>query len=231
MADQIQSRAISIDQPIMIDVISDVMCPWCYIGKRRLERALSDVGDLPVIVRWHPFQLDATLPKSGKDRQLYLAEKFGGEAAAAEVYRQIAEAGSEEGIPFAFERIDVSPNTLDAHRLIRWAAVEDCQDAVVEGLFKAYFLDGRHIGDDDTLIDIAETTGLDGEVVRQLLPTDSERQLIEKEIAAAQEMGVTGVPAMLIDQKYAVMGAQQPDTILKAIERAVQDRVQQKREE
>lgn len=227
MTDQIHSNAISLDQPITIDVISDLICPWCYIGKRRLERALDDVGDLPVIVRWHPFQLEPSLPKSGQDRQLYLSDKFGSEAEASKVYRQIAEAGSEEGIPFAFERIEVTPNTLDAHRLVRWAAVEDCQDAVVEGLFQAYFIDGRHIGDDDTLIDIAETTGLDGEVVRQLLPTDSERQLIEKEIATAHEMGVTGVPAMLIDQKYAVMGAQQPDTILKAIERAVQDRLKQ----
>ena len=215
---------VPLENPIVVDIVSDVMCPWCYIGKRRFERALEELGDLPLFVRWRPFQLDATLPKEGKDRAQYLSDKFGGDAQAAEIYSRIAAAGEEEGIPFAFERIEVSPNTIDAHRVIRWAAVEHCQDDVVEQLFQAYFLDGRNIGDHETLVDIADSAGLRGEIVRELLPTDSERESVEQEIASAQEIGVTGVPTFIIDERYAVVGAQSTETILKAIHQAVEDR-------
>ena len=129
--------------PITVDVVSDVMCPWCYIGKRRLEAALRAVPQLDILVRWHPFQLDATLPKTGKDRQQYLSDKFGGMDRANSFYSQIRAAGQEEGIDFAFDAITLSPNTLDCHRLILWSRDDDLQDEVVERLFKAYFLDGR----------------------------------------------------------------------------------------
>lgn len=205
---------------IQIDIVSDVMCPWCFVGKRRLEKALEIVGtDVDVHVNWRPYQLDATLPKEGKDRATYLAEKFGGAERARTLYRNIEEAGEKDGIPFSFDAITVSPNTLDAHRLIRWSqnAGADVQDRVVERLFELYFIEGKNIGDHAVLIDAAKECGMDAAVVSSLLATDSDKEEVSREIAVAQSMGVTGVPCFIIGQKYAVMGAQDPQTLAEAI--------------
>lgn len=195
--------------PLQIDVVSDVMCPWCYIGKRRLETAIADT-ELALDIRWRPFQLDPTLPPGGKDRKIYLAEKFGSIERAGELYENIRQAGEEENIPFAFNRIEVSPNTLDAHRLIRWAGGVDAttQDRAVEALFDAYFIDGRDIGDHGTLVGIASEAGMDGDLVAELLPGDADRELVASDIAQAQAMGVTGVPTFIVANKYALVGAQ-----------------------
>lgn len=215
---------------LTIDVVSDVMCPWCYIGKRRLEAALEEVGsEMDVEVRWRPYQLDATLPKQGKDRQQYLADKFGGAEGAVQAYAGIRAAGAEEGIPFAFDKIPVSPNTLDAHRLIRWAGSlgPTAQHQLVDVLFKAYFEDGKNIGDDAVLIEAAEQVGLEAPVVERLLSGDADRDTVNAEIDQARQMGVTGVPCFIIDMQYAVVGAQSAEALADAMRKVAQEKSKQ----
>jgi len=215
---------------LTIDVVSDVMCPWCYIGKRRLEAALDEVrSEMDVEVRWRPYQLDPTLPKVGKDRQQYLEDKFGGAAGAEQAYAAIRAAGVDEKIPFAFDKIEVSANTLDAHRLIRWAGSLGLttQQQVVDLLFKAYFEDGKNIGDDAVLKDIAEQAGLEMPVVERLLAGDADRDTVTAEIDQARQMGVTGVPCFIIDMQYAVVGAQSGEALADAMRKVVQEKAKQ----
>jgi len=211
-------------EPLKIDVVSDVMCPWCFIGKRRLEQALEAAHDVPVKVEWHPFQLDPTLPAGGKPRRQYLEEKFGSDARISEIYGRIAAAGADESIPFAFDRIEVSPNTLDAHRLIRWAGIEGLQDAVVERLFALYFLEGGNLADHAVLTAAAADAGMDGEMVARLLASDADLAETEAEVVHAQAIGVTGVPCFILDGKYAVSGAQPADVLEGAIRQVATER-------
>jgi predicted DsbA family dithiol-disulfide isomerase len=213
---------MSTTEPFQIDIISDVVCPWCFIGKRRLEKALAE-SPVPLSIRWRPFQLDPTIPPEGKDRRAYLVGKFGSDDRIKQIYDRIAAAGAEEGIPFAFERIKVSPNTVDAHRLIRWADEGDQQDRLVDALFRAYFLEGRDIGDHAVLTDTAAAVGMDREEVARRLATDEDRTAVQLEIASAQQMGVTGVPTFIMLGRYALVGAQPAEEILRAIE-AVSER-------
>ena len=215
---------------LTIDVVSDVMCPWCYIGKRRLEAALDEVGgEMDVEIRWRPYQLDSTLPKEGKDRQQYLEDKFGGAEGADKAYANVRAAGAEEDIPFAFDKIEVSANTLDAHRLIRWAGSLGlaAQNQMVDLLFKAYFEDGKNIGDDAVLIEAAEKVGLEKPVVERLLAGDADRDTVSSEIEQAQQMGVTGVPCFIIDMKYAVVGAQPAGALVEAMRKIAAEKARQ----
>lgn len=212
------------DSPISIDIVSDVMCPWCYIGKRRLEAALKQVPDIKVEVRWHPFQLDSTLPKEGKDRQAYLNDKFGGPERASEIYARIKEVGLEEGIEFAFDKITRSPNTLDSHRLILWSRADELQDEVVERLFKAYFLDGEDLTKSETLVRISDEAGMQSDLVEQLYETDSDLEKTKAHIARAQELGVTGVPCFIIDGRFVIAGAEKAETLAAAIRHADETR-------
>ncbi|MCY1707464.1 DsbA family oxidoreductase [Pannonibacter sp. SL95] len=207
-------------KPLVIDVISDVMCPWCYIGKKRLEKAIKSVPDIQVDVRWHPYQLDSTLPPEGKDRATYLNEKFGGAERAEAAYERVRQAGREEGIPFAFEKIEVSPNTLDAHRLILWSRSDDLQDDVVERLFRAYFVEGRNLAKSETLVQISAEAGMQSDLVEQLFETDSDLAKLKRQIDQASEMGVTGVPFFIIDGRFALAGAEDPATIAAALQHA-----------
>ncbi|QFT32170.1 DsbA family oxidoreductase [Roseibium porphyridii] len=210
--------------PLTVDVVSDVMCPWCYIGKRRLEAAIRSVPDLDVLVRWHPFQLDATLPKTGKDRQKYLSDKFGGLDQANAFYSQIKAAGLEEGIDFAFDAIKLSPNTLDCHRLILWSRADDLQDEVVERLFKAYFLDGEDLTKSETLVRISDEAGMESDLVEQLFETDSDLDKTIAQIGKAQESGITGVPCFIIDGRFVLAGAEKAETIAAALKHAEETR-------
>jgi len=197
---------------ITIDVVSDVMCPWCYIGKRRLDRAQVMAPDVETVVRWRPFQLDATIPPEGMDRQEYLDNKFGREQ-AAENYKRIAETGEIEGIVFAFDRIEKSPNTINAHRLIRWAEVGTQQDTVVERLFELYFTEGEDIGQDSVLLDAAREARMDVDLVEEVLATDRDIEEVKKEIAMAHDLGVQGVPTYVFNQEHMVVGAQRAEVL------------------
>ena len=210
--------------PIEIDVISDVMCPWCYIGKRRLEKALAMLPGIEVDVRWRPFQLDHTIPEAGMDRQAYLRNKFGSDAEAAQIYEPVRAAGRAENIPFEFEKIEISPNTLNAHRVIRWAMAEGVQDEVVERLFQLYFIEGANLTDKQVLAEAAVEAGIDRAVVEHLLAGDADKIETQNEIARIQQMGVTGVPAFIIGNRYAVMGAREPEIIAQAIQEVARER-------
>jgi predicted DsbA family dithiol-disulfide isomerase len=201
---------------VRVTVVSDTMCPWCYIGKRRLEKALALVPDVPVAVSWRPFQLDTTIPPDGMDRQTYLTRKFGA-AGAERVYARIEEAGRQEGIPFAFDRIARSPNTIDSHRLLHWAEVADVQDAVAERLFALFFTKGADIGNRDVLAQAAADCGMDGRAVRARLDTDDAKSLIYRQIADVQEIGIDGVPCFVFNGSTYLPGAQPPDVIARAI--------------
>ncbi|MEM1431908.1 MAG: DsbA family oxidoreductase [Pseudomonadota bacterium] len=203
---------------IKLDILSDPICPWCYIGKSRLDAALADRPGAPFAIEYHPFQLNPDMPPGGMDRRTYLETKFGGKAQAAEVYGRIDEAARESGIEIDFAAITRTPNTLDAHRLIHWAGLEGRQLPVVSALFTAYFHDGRDIGDRDTLADIADGAGLDAAMIRRLLAGDADRDDIVARDANARERGVTGVPTHIIASQHVVPGAQPTELWLKLID-------------
>lgn len=206
-------------ETVSVDVVSDVVCPWCFIGQKRLDKAIGEVGDIDVEVRWRPFQLDPTIPPEGKDRKRYMIDKFGSEERIRQIHARVEALGAAEGINFAFDAIKVAANTLDAHRLIRWAgaAGNDVQNRLVRRLFQLNFEEGQNIGDHVVLIEAAREAGMDAAVVATLLPTDADLAAVQNEIATAQRMGVTGVPCFLLEGKYAVMGAQETDVLAGAI--------------
>ncbi len=210
---------------IEIDVVSDVVCPWCFVGKRRLEAALALLPDVDVGVHWRPYQLDNTIPPGGISRHEYLSRKFGPEK-AADMYARLNGVGAEVGIPFAFDKIERSPNTLNAHRVIRWAgeAGAQTQESVKERLLTLYFMEGADVGDPDVLAGAAQACGMDGAAVKQRLASDEDMDAVRADIEAAQRMGVNGVPFFIIDGKYGVSGAQAPETLVEAIRHALNER-------
>ena len=206
-------------EAIMIDVVSDVVCPWCYLGKKRLDQAIEAVkDDLAVAVTFRPYQLNPDMPAEGVDHKKHLAEKLGGEEAVTRAHEMLAGLGREAGIDFDFPAVKISPNTLDAHRLLRWAMIEgpEVQNRAAVALFKAYFEDGRNVGDRAVLLDIAEACGMDRAVVTALFSAGADVDSVKEEIGMARDMGVTGVPCFIIDNKYAVMGAQSVDVLANA---------------
>jgi len=203
---------------IKLDILSDPICPWCLIGKRRLDAALAERPGHPFSIEYHPFQLNPDMPPEGMDRKDYLETKFGGKARAAEVYARIDEAAQESGIEIDWGRIPRVPNTLDAHRLIHWAGIEGRQLPVVSALFDAYFLESRDIGDRDVLADIADGAGLDAAMIHRLLEGDAERAEVAARDAHARERGVTGVPTHIIAEQHVVPGAQPTDLWLRLID-------------
>ena len=206
---------------VSIDVISDVVCPWCYVGKRRLEAAVASAG-LAVELHWRPFQLDPTIPPAGLDRTAYLTGKFGSLDKIDTIHRRLTETGLEVGLPFRFEAITRAPNTLDAHRVIRWAASDGVQDAVVEALFRAYFVEGQDIGDGKTLVRIAGSCRMDENRVHRLLASGTDLSEVREEIATAGRLGVSGVPFFIFAGRFAVPGAQNPDVLAAAISKAAE---------
>jgi predicted DsbA family dithiol-disulfide isomerase len=206
---------------LTIDVVSDVVCPWCYLGEKRLETALEEAPQ-PVALRWRPYQLDPTIPDGGLDRAEYMAKKFGKSGRLQAAHDNLTRLGAEVGIPFAFDKIKRSPNTLDAHRLIRWANSAGAQGKVVDRLFKAYFVEGHDIGDRGVLIDVADECGLDARLVEKLLKEGADADLVREEIAQAQAIGVSGVPFFIFAGRIGVPGAQEPSVLIKAMAQARQ---------
>jgi predicted DsbA family dithiol-disulfide isomerase len=208
---------------MQIDVVSDTICPWCFIGKRRLTRALQLRPEIEFDVRWRAYQLDATIPPEGVDRREYLDAKFGDNPNREAMGVAIREAGESENIFFAFDRIERTPNTLDSHRLIRWAGTAGIQNDLVELIFTAYFEQGRDIGDMDVLAEIAAEAGMDETLVKQLLANGADRELIEREDMLAHKMGISGVPTFIFANKYLVSGAHDPDSLVQLIDRIVEE--------
>lgn len=197
--------------PIKLDIMSDPICPWCYIGKAHLDRALEAHPDHPFEIEWHPFQLNPEMPAEGMDRRAYLEGKFGGKEAAVRAYAPVVEHAEKAGLKINFEDMQRTPNTLNAHRLIHWAGIEGRQTAAVSALFKAYFVDARDIGSLDVLADIADSIEMDASVVMRLLNTDADMQEIRDRDAHSREMGINSVPTFIVGGRHAVPGAQPPE--------------------
>ena len=206
---------------MQIDFISDTVCPWCFIGRRRLTRAMAMRPNIVFDVRYRPYRLDPNIPRGGLDRAAYMAARFGADGKLDEAYRAIAAEGAKEDIAFDWAAIEKRPDTIDSHRLIRWAEAQGVQDEVVERLFIAYFENGEDIGDIRILADIADLCGMDGADIANLLETDTDIALVEREDKLAHEMGITGVPAMLFGNKIAVSGAREPDVLVMVIDKAL----------
>jgi len=211
---------------MQIDVVSDTVCPWCFIGKRRLARALEMRPEIAFDVQWRPYQLDPNIPREGVDRASYMKAKFGDGPRVAAMSESLKAEGLREGISFAFEKIDRRPNTIDSHRLIRWAAVAGIQDSVVERLFAAYFLEGRDIGDPGVLEFLAADVGLDSVQVAELLADDTDRAAVEREAKLAGEMGITGVPTFIFASKYVISGAREAEVLVQVIDKALENEEQ-----
>jgi predicted DsbA family dithiol-disulfide isomerase len=207
-------------QVVTIDVISDVVCPWCYLGKRKLARALAAEPSDGIKVRWRPYQLDPSIPPGGLDRKAYLRNKFGDEKRLEAVHERLRALGAEDGLAFAFDKIERAPNTLDAHRLARWASESGVQDEIVERLFSLYFREGGDVGDRRLLIETAREAGMDWTEVERRLNEGVDENEVRREIAQAQSLGVTGVPFFIFASRFGVPGAQSAEVLASAIERA-----------
>lgn len=204
---------------LTVEVISDVICPWCFIGKRRLEKAIAALG-VPVQVRWLPFQLNPTMPKEGISRREYRIKKFGSWERSQELDARVIGVGKEEGIDFAFDRIERTPNTLDAHRIIWLAEAEGIQDAVVEALFLAYFTDGRDISNRQTLLDVVAEAGLDRGKAEAVLNGGEGMEALREAGELSRRHHVDGVPFFVINGQITLAGAQPSEAFMEAFGQA-----------
>lgn len=211
---------------ITIDVISDVACPWCFIGMKRLERASQLVGDVQVKTRWRPYQLDPSIPPEGLPRREYMLNKFGDAEKLREAHDSIVALGEVEGIRFNFAAMELAVNTFDAHRLIRWGASpkapEGAQDFIARRLFELNFEEAQNVSDKTVLVGVAEEAGLDPALVEGLLSSDADVDNVRTEMNMISQMGVRGVPCFLLEGKYAIMGAQDADTLADAIQQVAE---------
>ncbi|MBC7779996.1 MAG: DsbA family oxidoreductase [Proteobacteria bacterium] len=214
-------QSVSPPAALSIEVVSDVVCPWCYVGKRRLEGALALYAkarpDAPApTVAWLPFQLNPQLPAEGMARADYVAAKWGGRS-SADVYARVSAVGETVGIAFRFDRIVRQPNTLAAHSLIELAGAHGVQSEVKEALLAAYFLDGRDLTDAQTLVDVVAAAGLDAVVARAHLADPAARHAVEAGDVEARQLGVQGVPFFIFNRRYAVSGAEESAMLLQAM--------------
>jgi predicted DsbA family dithiol-disulfide isomerase len=201
---------------IAIDVVSDVICPWCFLGKRRLDKAIGLLDGIKVEVNWRPFFLDPTIPKEGMSRRAYMESKFGAERLKT-IHDPLIAAGKEDDVPYEIDRITRTPNSLDAHRLIRWSHVSGKQHDVTERLFMAYWNGGLDIGDRDVLLKIAADSGMDKDDISEKLENGKDVDAVNAEVSHAYRMGVTGVPCFIFAQKQGLMGAQPAEVLADAI--------------
>ncbi|MEK9969598.1 MAG: DsbA family oxidoreductase [Ferrovibrio sp.] len=206
-----------------IEIVSDVICPWCFIGKRRLEQAMVQRPDIDFEIGWRPFQLNPDMPREGADRKSYLEAKFGGPERAKQIYARVSAEGAKEGIAFNFDGIKRTPNTLAAHSVLRWALSTGVQTELKERLFRLYFLEGQDIGNHQTLADAAAAEGMDGALVKQLLDDGRDADVIQDEDMMARELGITGVPFFIFERKYGVSGAQPAEALLQVIDKVASE--------
>ncbi len=198
---------------LTIEVVHDLVCPWCYLGVRRLLRTRARRPDLLVDLHWRPFLLNPDMPRGGMARADYVVRKFGGEERARRLYASISELGLAEGISFRFDRIRRTPSSVDAHRLVRWAARFGRAGEVVEALFAAHFADGRDIGDGAVLAAVAASCGLRQSAARAFLSTDAELDTVHADNLRAHRLGINGVPCFVVAGRHAIAGAQEPEVI------------------
>ncbi len=204
---------------LSVDIYSDVVCPWCFVGKRRLEQALQKLGDrYETRIAWHPFELNPGIPREGIVRTAYRKAKFGSLAAAQALDARLTKVGATVGIPFAFDRIRRTPNTFDAHRLLWFAQRRELQDRLVEALFRGYFIEGADLGDRQLLVGIAGGSGLSGAEVERFLVGDEGAAAVREDEARAWRMGINGVPHFIINGEYAVPGAQNAEILASVFE-------------
>jgi predicted DsbA family dithiol-disulfide isomerase len=214
-------------EKLSIDVVSDVVCPWCFIGKRRLEKAIAMKPEIAVAVRWHPFFLNPWIPREGVDRKIYLETKFGSADGYEAIAQRVAGAAAAEGLTYAIGKIGRQPNTLDCHRLILWAQTMGGEPSrMKQRLMDLYFTEGADLTDHATLVRAARECGLDGERIRKLLDSDTDVDAVERQAQSAKEAGIEGVPCFIFGGALAVSGAQAPDHLASAIERAAAQREQ-----
>ena len=204
---------------VHVDVISDVVCPWCYIGKRRLESAIALTPDVDVDVNWRPYFLNDWIPRDGIDRQTYLETKFGSVERYAVIAERIAAAAAMEGLVYNPDKIARQPNTLDCHRLILWSRSATDPGRMKQRLMELYFAEGADLSDPRVLIKAAVDCGMDGDLVRRLLASDADVERIETEVTSAKEAGIDGVPCFIFGSSVIVTGAQSPEYLASAIER------------
>jgi predicted DsbA family dithiol-disulfide isomerase len=209
-------------QPVRIDVVSDVVCPWCFIGKRRLEKALALNPDIPVEVHWRPYFLNDWIPREGISREQYLTSKFGSAERYKGIAQRVSAAAADEGLTYAMDKINRQPNTLDAHRLIRWADGIGKAAEMKQRLMDLYFTEGADLTNHAVLVQAAADVGLDPEDVRQALASGKDVAEVEREALSAKEAGIEGVPCFILGGKFAVSGAQAPEYLAEAIERVAQ---------
>ncbi len=209
-------------QPVRIDVVSDVVCPWCFIGKRRLEKALALKPEIPVEVHWHPYFLNDWIPREGIARSEYLTAKFGSPDRYAGIAQRVTEAAAEEGLDYATDRISRQPNTIDAHRLIKWAEGIGKAAEMKQKLMDLYFTEGADLSNRAVLVQAASDVGLDADDVTDALASDQDVEQVSQEAKAAKEAGIEGVPCFIFGGKFAVSGAQAPEYLAEAIERMAQ---------
>jgi len=210
-------------QPVRIDVVSDVVCPWCFIGKHRLEKALALKPDVPVEVHWHPYFLNDWIPREGIAREDYLTTKFGSPERYKSIAQRVSAAAAAEGLVYASDKMKRQPNTLDCHRLIRWADMQGKAPAMKQKLMDLYFTEGADLTDRETLVKAAADVGLDADDVRKGLAGDDGVAEVEQEAQRAKEAGIDGVPCFIFGGIIGVSGAHPPDSLAQAIERAAQE--------
>jgi predicted DsbA family dithiol-disulfide isomerase len=214
-------------QPVTIDVVSDVVCPWCFIGKRRLEKALALKPDIPVDVRYHPYFLNPWVPREGMSRNDYLTTKFGSPERYKGIAGRVATAAAEEGLTYAVDKMARQPNTLDCHRLILWAQSTGKAPAMKQRLMDLYFTEGADLSDREVLVKAAADIGMDAAHVRDMLASDADVDRVEAAANAAKDAGIDGVPTFIIGGLAAVSGAQAPEMLAAAIEQVAAKREQE----
>ena len=218
--------ASSTQNPVRIDVVSDVVCPWCFIGKRRLEQAIALNPDIPVEVHYHPFFLNDWIPAEGISREQYLTTKFGSPERYKDIAQRVSAAAAQDGLVYAIDKVSRQPNTTDSHRLIHWAALEGKAPEMKQRLMELYFSEGADLSDKAVLVKAAADVGLDADAVSKKLDSNEDLDVVSQRVEAAKSAGIQGVPFFIVDNAVALSGAQEPDQLAAVIQRAANEKAQ-----